>query len=256
MPPFRHLCQVFVCATLATPFAIAHSSLSIQLPTVPAPIRAELAEIENPSYMDQLWSLPILRFFAPSFAPLPVFSPLELEDLTATQQFSGCGVEPLQEVEDSEALTFENRTGALGAVDLDGLTPNTALALARFQRMVTAAGGAIAVTSAYRPATYQEHLRDVWEKWMVELRYNHDPLCQDLRAEVQDEFRRHTLLESQRPVVSSDHTRGLSFDASIQLPRKLRQGRRARVSVDLLARRAGVLRPDIRRDPVHFKLAM
>src|SRR5207237_412816 len=112
----------------------------------------------------------------------------------------------------------ESRMGALGAVDLDGLTPDTALALARFQRMVTSVGGAISVTSAYRPASYQEHLRDVWDKWMVELRYNRDPLCQDLRAEVETEFRHHTLLESQRPVASSDHTRGLSFDAAVRLP--------------------------------------
>jgi D-alanyl-D-alanine dipeptidase len=158
-------------------------------------------------------------------------------------------------MEDSQALAFENRVGVLGAVDLDGLTPSTAMALARFQRLVTAAGGAIAVTSAYRPATYQEHLRNVWEKWMGELRFNRDPLCQELRWQVEDEFRRHALLESQRPVVDSDHTRGLSFDAAVRLPGR-KKGRRGRVSVDLLARRAGVLRPDIRRDPVHFKLMM
>jgi hypothetical protein len=256
LPPFRHLCQIFVCATLATPFATAHSGSSnnpTELPALPAPIRAEIAEVQTPSYMDQLWSLPIFRFFTPSFVTLPALVAPEADELALMESVPGCMVEPLAEIEDPAALTFEDRTNALGAVDIDGLTPSTQVALARFQRMVTSVGGAIAVTSAYRPATYQDHLRDVWEKWMIELRYNTDPLCQDLRAQVGDEFRHHTLLESQPPVAVSDHTRGLSFDASVRLPRRKRG---KRVSVDMLARRAGILRPAIARDPVHFKLAM
>ena len=203
MPPFRHLCQIFVCATLATPFATAHSGSSnnpTELPALPAPIRAEIAEVQTPSYMDQLWSLPIFRFFSPSFVTLPALVSPEADELALMESVPGCMVEPLAEIEDPAALTFEDRTNALGAVDIDGLTPSTQVALARFQRMVTSVGGAIAVTSAYRPAAYQEHLRDVWEKWMIELRSNTDPLCQDLRAQVGDEFRHHTLLESQPPV--------------------------------------------------------
>jgi D-alanyl-D-alanine dipeptidase len=168
-----------------------------------------------------------------------------------SEAVQGCPVEALQAVEDAEALQFEQHSGGFGAVNIDGLTASTSLALARFQRAVVNAGGAIAITSAYRPAAYQEHLRNVWEKWMVELRYNTDPLCQGLRAEVRDEFSRHSLLESQRPVVMSDHTRGLSFDAAVQLPRL----KKSRLTVDLLASRAGVRRPDIARDPVHFRLA-
>jgi hypothetical protein len=241
---------------MVVPFATAHSGPSnFELPALPEPIRAEMNEVERPSYVDQLWSLSIFRFFTPSFAPTPAFTAPELEELVMTEPFSGCPVEPLAEVSDTEALSLENRTGALGAVDLDGLTPSTAVALAKFQRMVNAVGGSIAITSAYRPSAYQEHLREVWEKWMVDLRYNTDPLCQDLRAEVKEEFSRHTLLESQRPVLFSDHTRGLSFDAAVRLPR-MKKGRKFRVSVDLLARRAGIRRPDIRRDPVHFKLWM
>mgnify|MGYP007039562455 CR=1 FL=1 len=80
-------------------------------------------------------------------------------------------------------------------------------------------------------------------------------LCQSLRTEVQEEFTRHSLLERQRPVTFSDHTRGLSFDASVRLPRSMAaKGRRIRISLDALARRAGIRRPDIRRDPVHFKV--
>jgi hypothetical protein len=257
LPQFRHLCQIIACATLATPFATAHTGQSTtpatELPALPPPIRADIAEVEAPSYVDQLWSLPIFRFFTPSFATTPEYLTPEPDAVAMMESVPGCTVEPLAEIEDSEALALENRTGALGAVDIDGLTPSTQLALARFQRIVTSAGGAIAITSAYRPAAYQEHLRSVWEKWMFDLRSNTDPLCQDLRAQVGEEFREHSLLESQRPVVLSDHTRGLSFDAAVRLPR-LRKGRR--VSVDLLARRAGILRPARASDPVHFRLAM
>ncbi|HYP05850.1 MAG TPA: hypothetical protein VER03_06405 [Bryobacteraceae bacterium] len=258
MPLFRHLCQIIACASLVTPFATAHSGLSTQLPGLPAPISPSMPEPESRSYLDQLWSLPLFRFFAPPYAPpVPDVTLSEMEEVLTTMAdpYPGCSVAPLHEVEDVEALTFENRTGALGAVDLNGLTPDTAVAMAKFQRAVTSAGGAIAITSAYRPAAYQEHLREVWEKWMLELRPNHDPLCFELRAAAQEEFQRHQLLESQRPVVASDHTRGLSFDAWVQLPgRRVKKGRR--INIDALARQAGVRRPDVRRDPVHFKLAM
>jgi hypothetical protein len=259
LPQFRHLCQVLVCASLATGLANANTESSISsLPSIPAPMQPEMTEVAKPSYLEQLLNFSLFRFLTPSFAPVAGAFP-ETAELTLEPEpdlFPGCFVEPLEKLEDSEALAFENQThGGLGAIDLDGLTPTTQLALARFQRMVTAAGGQISITSAYRPAAYQDHLRDVWETWMGDLRYNRDPLCQELRAQVKAEFDHHQLLERQRPVVASDHTRGLSFDASVLLPRA-RKGKRRRISVDYLARQAGVLRPDIRRDPVHFKLVM
>ena len=62
-------------------------------------------------------------------------------------------------------------------------------------------------------------------------------------------------METQVPVSSSDHTRGLAFDAAVVLPRIARLQRR-RVSLDRLAVLAGLMRPDIHRDPVHFKLVI
>jgi hypothetical protein len=55
---------------------------------------------------------------------------------------------------------------------------------------------------------------------------------------------------TQIPVTDSDHTRGMAFDAAVMIPRL----KKRRVSVDYLARLAGLMRPDFRRDPVHFKL--
>jgi hypothetical protein len=137
-------------------------------------------------------------------------------------------------------------------IDRDGLTPATSLALDRFEKVVVSAGGTIELKSAFRPAAYQEHLQNVWDKWK-EIRNNKDADCETLKAQVEEEFTRHRLIETQRPVAFSDHTRGLAFDALVSLPGKARLNRR-RVSVDYLARISGVQRPAIAKDPVHFKL--
>jgi hypothetical protein len=113
-------------------------------------------------------------------------------------------------------------------------------------------GGTFELKSAYRPPAYQAHLQQVWYKWM-ELRNNKELGCQVLRAQVENEFTRHDLLESQKPVTFSDHTRGLAFDAAVSVPAKAHLMKR-RVSLDRLASLAGIRRPDVFRDPVHFKL--
>ena len=101
---------------------------------------------------------------------------------------------------------------------VDGLTPGTSRALNRFEELVTKAGGEMYLTSAFRPEAYQQHLRDVWYKWMDELRDNEDPACATLKAQVGDEFTRHQLLPTQHPVPVSDHTLGIGFDAAVQFP--------------------------------------
>jgi D-alanyl-D-alanine dipeptidase len=157
----------------------------------------------------------------------------------------------LPEIGDAEALAFEK--GA--SPDTGGLMPAMARALEKFQHLVNSVGGTFELKSAYRPAPYQAHLQAVWFKWMLELRKNREPGCQTLRAQVGEEFARHHLLESQKPVTSSDHTRGLAFDATVVVPRVAHLKKR-RVSLDRLALLAGIKRPDIVRDPVHFKLAI
>jgi hypothetical protein len=164
-----------------------------------------------------------------------------------------CTVSPLAPIRDPEALAFENASGGARAVDVENLTPATARALARFERIIAAKGGAIKITSAFRPATYQKHLQQVWDKWMLELRYNVEPSCEGLRAEVRREFVRHQLLETQRPVPFSDHTRGVGFDAAVTLPAALKL-KRHRPTLDALARLCKLRRPDVVHDPVHFRL--
>ncbi len=163
-----------------------------------------------------------------------------------------CPVAPLSPIEEPDALAFENGNEASGVIDLAGLRPAMARALEKFRRMVLSAGGTFDLKSAYRPPSYQAHLQDVWFKWM-ELRRNRSAGCQLLRAQVAEEFGRHNLLATQKPVTFSDHTLGLAFDAAVVLPRSARL-RRRRISLDRLAVLAGLTRPDIHRDPVHFKL--
>jgi D-alanyl-D-alanine dipeptidase len=164
-----------------------------------------------------------------------------------------CLVDPLSDVSDPEAVEFEAAVGTSGVINTAGLTSVTARALTRFEQIVLSAGGRVELKSAYRPAAYQAHLQEVWDKWMFELRYNADGACAPLQAYVADEFVRHQLLDTQRPVTSSDHTRGLSFDAAVILPAGARF-RRRRVGIDSLARMAGVRRPAIAADPVHFRI--
>jgi hypothetical protein len=119
--------------------------------------------------------------------------------------------------------------------------------------MVTSLGGMFDLKSAYRPPAYQAHLHEVWIKWVKQLRNNHSAGCRMLREEVGAEFAKHQLLVRQQPVTSSDHTLGLAFDAAVMMPRSARlKGKR--VTMDKLAAMVGIKRPDIRHDPVHFKL--
>lgn len=166
--------------------------------------------------------------------------------------YPGCRVEPLSEIWDSEALAFEESADT-APIDVTDLTPDAAQALDTFRDMVTSLGGTFELKSAYRPPAYQAHLREVWVKWVRQLRRNRLRACAPLREEVRAEFLRHQLLVRQPPVPASDHMLGLAFDAAVHVPRGARlHGRR--VTVDRLAAMVGIKRPSIRRDPVHFKL--
>ena len=197
---------------------------------------------------DDLWNLPVIDRL---LIPQP-----NLNVIVFGSPAPNCRVAPLPEIDDPAAIQLETDEGP----DTDGLLPAMSEALGKFRRLVMSAGGTFDLKSAFRPVAYQEHLQQVWFKWMRELRFNRQPGCQALRAQVEEEFTRHKLMPTQMPVTDSDHTRGMAFDAAIMLPRLVRvvAGRRRRVgpSVDRLALMAGLRRPDIRRDPVHYKLVI
>ena len=216
--------------------------VSPQVNDLNTPQQTEVAPESPFSWLDEIWDL---LMFSPES---PARSRHACRAGTARYGVPvALLVEPLPALTDAQALEFEGGD----SVDTSSLTPATAKALTRFQRVVTKSGGRMTITSAYRPPTYQEHLQTVWDKWM-QLRNDRSSACQALKEEVGAEFARHQLLMTQRPVAFSDHTLGIGFDAAVMLPRRARS--RRRVSIDRLARLAGVRRPDVRRDPVHFRL--
>jgi hypothetical protein len=229
------------CITVGSCFA-GPAYVSPEVNDLNTPQQTEVAPESPFSWLDQIWDLLMFRL-----NPVPVADTLAELDLPDMEPPSLCLVEPLPALTDEQALEFEGGD----SIDTSSLTPATAKALSRFQRVVRRSGGRLTITSAYRPPTYQEHLQIVWDKWM-QLRNDSSSACQSLKEEVGVEFARHQLLLTQRPVAFSDHTLGIGFDAAVMLPRRARA--RKRVSIDRLARMAGVRRPDVRRDPVHFRL--
>lgn len=236
--------------------AIRHSFRAVVIPFVFTLFSASAFAADTQqqqTFWDNIWDLPIFHWFTlellPAAPPAPEAPGAPEAPAIAEALVSACAVEPVAAIEDLEALSFENTTVR---VNLDGLTPRAARALDRFQRTVDSLGGNITLTSAYRPPAYQLHLQQVWDKWMNELRDNTDPGCQDLKAQVAQEFIHHQLLESQRPVPFSDHTKGIGFDAAVYIPKSARLRRRP-VKLDRLAAMFGLRRPDIWRDPVHFR---
>jgi hypothetical protein len=228
--------RAFPYLILLSIITIATAAAAESIPTATTTSHATSAA----SWGDTLMNLPVVRwFFPPQLPPVPPEPPVASMP---------CGVAPLPAITDEEALKFESG----GSKDVGGLMPAMASALEKFKTLVTSVGGSFELKSAYRPPAYQAHLQQVWYKWM-ELRNNHDIGCQTLRAAVGEEFSGHHLLETQKPVTSSDHTRGLAFDATVTMPAKPVLKKR-RVSLDKLALLAGIRRPDILHDPVHFKL--
>jgi hypothetical protein len=176
----------------------------------------------------------------------------QLNSLRRARMLAGCKVAPLPEIWNPEALEFEKNAETAPA-DVDDLRPDAAQALETLKEMVASLGGTFELKSAFRPPAYQAHLHEVWVKWVKELRNNRSSGCRALREEVGAEFTRHQLLVKQQPVPASDHALGLAFDAAVALPRGARLNGK-RVTVDKLAALAGIQRPTIRRDPVHFRL--
>jgi len=220
-------------------------------PATIAPLAAA-AQPAQPSWRDSLW-LPLQNWFKVHFESTPMAVPAAPAPVPAATAFDvepGCSVGPLEPIDDAAARQLEASTGS-DVVDVADMVPGAARALNLFESKVASLGGKMILKSAYRPAAYQKHLQDVWYKWMRELKGNLDPACQVLRTDVQEEFARHRLIETQHPVAVSDHTRGLAFDATVDLPAPKKTGRR--LTLDTIARLAGLLRPAIVADPVHFK---
>jgi hypothetical protein len=215
------------------------------------PAQPVVAANPQRSWSSAFWNLPVIRLLKPLVFTMGLEPPAAPEALIPPAQLPPCTIKPIPAITDKDALEFEANVGSDSVVDTENLKPATAKALTKLKGLVTKVGGSVEMRSAYRPPAYQAHLQAVWDKWKV-LSNNDQPQCQELKADVQREFTRHRLIPTQRPVNSSDHTRGLAFDALVSLPPMPRFGKR-KVTLDSLARMSGVRRVDVVRDPVHFK---
>lgn len=153
-------------------------------------------------------------------------------------------VPPLSPITETTALAFE----AGNNIDTANFTAQTRLGVDCLRAAAAAAGASFALTSAFRPAAYQAHLREVRDTWKAVKNLTQIE-CATIKADVRAEFQRHSLLESQRPAagnLNAPHSTGIAFDATI---RGLPTGQ----TVDSLASGCSLHRPWPVNDPVHFQ---
>lgn len=152
-------------------------------------------------------------------------------------QLATCQVPPLTPLTDPDAIAFEN--GNQINTNPSRFFLNSKLSC--LSNAVANAGGGGTLTSAYRPATYQAHLREVYFA-QRRLANRREPECATLKAEVQAESNRHRIFY--QPARRSNHSLGRSFDYSIS--------GLTSAQIDALANNCGLNRPLPVRDPVHF----
>lgn len=152
-------------------------------------------------------------------------------------QLATCQVAPLKPLTDPDAIAFENGN----RINTNSANFNLGTELNCLTNAVANAGGSGTLTSAYRPASYQAHLREVYDKHQL-LKNRREPECQTLKTEVEDEFNQHSII--QRPARNSNHSLGNSFDYAIN--------GLTSAQIDSLASSCSLTRPLPVRDRVHF----
>ncbi len=98
--------------------------------------------------------------------------------------------------------------------DINGLTYETYNSWECLKRNANAAGGRITAESAFRPAAYQRHLREAWEKYQIVKHWPADQ-CTDIQNNIENEFHDvHSLVDQpgKKPAASSKHTQGKAVD--------------------------------------------
>ena len=125
-------------------------------------------------------------------------------------------------------------------LSLDHVTDAVRVGAACIIQMSAGAGRNAEVTSGFRPATYQAHLREVWDKWQL-LKDNSDASCRDTKAQVEAEWDRHQLVR--QPVQNSNHPSGNAVDIK-NVPA---------TRADAIAVSCKMYRPEPVNDRVHYQ---
>lgn len=161
-----------------------------------------------------------------------------------------CEVDPLTPITDPDALGFEDGSNR---VREDKLSESMSTKLNCLRDAVSSAQGALTVTSAWRPQSYQDHLREIADKFkkLREL-VEHDHVDECRPAPCLDAIREHRGSHGPGSEVgrTSLHTTGEAFDAV--------WSRVTDSTVDSLASGCQLMRPYPSSfadggDPVHFQ---
>jgi hypothetical protein len=125
-----------------------------------------------------------------------------------------CPVSPITPITDPDFEQYETgRYSDDGDPDLEHLTPGTAAGAQCIVREAHNARIEATITSGYRPAIYQTHIREVYDKWQL-LKDNQDPVCAEVKAQVLIEWDRHGPFAAQ-PGRTSRHSDGRAVDISL-----------------------------------------
>ncbi len=151
---------------------------------------------------------------------------------------STCPVPPLTPITDPAAQAHEDGRYA-GQPDLDNLNARAQAGAACILQRAAGEGIIAAITSAYRPAQYQRHLQEVYDKWLL-LKDNAQPECQEVKDAVRREFNKHRVIR--RPVNNSQHSSGNAVDIT-GIPGS---------NADSIAAACNMYRPEPVKDRVHF----
>ncbi len=148
-------------------------------------------------------------------------------NLIADAETGTCPVDPLTPLTDPDAIDLEAGVNPVRFVDHDGnvrmdpsmLPDRPTLSQGRIaclQNAVGSLGGTLQLESAWRPEAYQDHFREIWEKWQL-LKLMGGPECSALRTQILQEKERHGIgnVVGRR----SAHTQGEAIDVRTDRPR-------------------------------------
>jgi hypothetical protein len=96
-----------------------------------------------------------------------------------------------------------------GRPDLDHVNSNVSAGASCIVQKTAALKASAIVTSGFRPAASQTHLREVWDKWHL-LKTTSSPECATIKAEVGRHWVRHASVR--QPGTVSTHTSGNAVD--------------------------------------------
>lgn len=148
-----------------------------------------------------------------------------------------CPVAALQAMKDPAAVQHERGEFAARS-DLARL--NAAAMAGQACMLDRADKAAVFPVSAFRPAEYQAHLKEVWDKWHG-IANNTSPACKTIKDDLRREWLKHKLVRD--PQTSLPHASGEAVDI-VGIATK---------TVDATAAYCGMMRPDPVASPLHFQ---